>query len=539
MRQLLTLFTWMAAIIWLAGLSRYSVSAESSTTLPITQIVIEAFEPYPSLGITEDAVNQLLNTWLEKLGPHLTMQQLYSISDEITRFYRAQGLMMARASIPPQDIVDTSVKMVITPGTLGEVVVSGDHFTKAKSIARPFLPLTHQTIQKESIQIALQQVENLPGLDVFSYFSMGQNPGETRINLKIITEDPWPWQASVRSDNHGGINSGEYRAILNYRVSNLTGHTEDYQIGLLQTLSEAQESTTLGFINMSFPFFHPQLKMSWYLSNSQFSLGNDFEILEIQGQGHETQLKWQFQNLLTHTSSRELTAELGYYDNKVSSDIIADTVNTALSTYTLGSKLKQSWLSETHFHSLSVQITTGKNTYEVLPLTGRSQDEYFTKMRLRHQSQWYIDDRQSWQINTTQSIDWSQQRLPGTHQTNLSGPNLNRGFLPGEASADSAYTLQLKLLTPAQLQFFRPFLWLDYSYGKENAFSNTLAAFDSSRFSLASFGGGLLFQKSQLSSELYIGYGFHHTQYNSDNTQENLAPSDPTQIYFTMNYAWD
>ena len=519
------------------------VKKHQPKTLAVSKVELVDFQPHPKHGITRDGVQALIQSWLDKLGPELTLKQLHGISDEVTIYYREHGLMMARASIQAQEITDETVKMTIVPGHLGEVVVTGKHFMKPKTIARPFLPLINDIVIEADMKAALKQVDNLPGLDVFSYFSIGRNPGETRVNLKVLREEPFPWEASVRTDNYGNKNTGEQRFIGSFSVDNLSGHAERYQFGLLQTLAE--ENVTVGYINLGFPFFHPKLDFSWYLSNSQFNLGENFEILEIQGSGHESQLQFQYRDRLTATSSRHYSLHLGLYDNEVTSDVIGDSVNTTLQTHTIGFSGQQAWRLERARHQLGAQLTFGQNDTDVLPTSGSSQDDNFTKISLQFQTQWQLDTMGNWYASLYQNLFWSNERLPGTHQTNLSGATINRGFEPGEASVDTGMTLHAKLLIPRAKSYFnwlnkiRPLIFLDYTQGTENAFTSSNATFGSTDYSLASTGLGFLYQQNALSAELYLGYGFKHTQQAEGEDVTDILPNNPKQAYFTVNYVWE
>ncbi len=511
-------------------------SSPATPTINVTQFVIDHFVAYPKQKITLDSINAIFATWQKKLGTQLTMQQINGVSDEITRLYRANGFMLARALVLPQKITDGIVHLRIEPGTLSEIVVAGQKQTHGDIIARPFQPLLKNVVKKSDIEAALAQVDALPGLDAFSYFSAGDLAGETRINIKVLKEEKIPTQSNLRFDNFGNKSTGEYRLLGDVQVANIFGYGERYQLGALQTM--ATDSSTLGYLYGSFPFFHAFWRQSIYLSNSQFQLGDNFKILEISGRGHEAHLGWQYDNFLSQQPKFDIT--LGDYVNKVESEVVGAAVNRDNHVIDLQLGARKNWQGEHQQYSVNAIFIGGHQSGQV-----DGMDADYAAIDLKNFGQWILSKpgkQGSWGLDCTLRLLLSDSALPNHAQLVLAGPTVNRGFLPGIAAADLGYSWQTQLYSPLvfsspQLQ---PFLFVDISGGKRFALdesaSNEATNFDT-QLQLISTGFGLQTQfNPAFSFNLSWGYGLRYDS-KSNGVTTDLLDKDQ-QLYGTFTYFW-
>jgi hypothetical protein len=504
-------------------------------SINVKKFVIDDFISYPQQGITQESIEQVFVTWQKKLGPQLTLQQINGISDEITRLYRANGFMLARALVPPQKMRDGIVHLHIEPGVLSEIVVAGQRQTHADIVARPFKPLLHKVVMKSDIETALQQVESLPGMDAFSYFSAGDQPGETRINLKILKEQKTPTQASLRFDNFGNSSTGEYRLLGDVQVANIFGFGERYQLGVLQSL--AADSSTLGYVYGSLPLLHAFWRQSFYLSNSQFQLGEDFKILDISGRGHEAHFGVQYDNFLSEQPKLELS--LGDYANRIESDVVGAAVNRDNHVKDVQLSARKSWQNQQQLVAIRATLIGGHQTGQI---QGMRAD--YVAMDVKNFGQWLFTQpgkNGSWGIDTTLRGLYSDRALPSNAQLLLAGPSVNRGFLPGVAAVDQGITWQTNLYSPlvawdaASTPQLQPFVFIDISSGKRVGIEEqeTLDA----QLQLISAGLGVQTQFGpDLSLNIWWGYGLQYDSRSAGITTDLL--DNDQQIYGTLTYFW-
>lgn len=534
------------------AMAQASAAGSATGTITVHQFVIDNFEAYPQQQITLETVNAVFAIWQKKLGQQLSLQQINGVSDEITRLYRAKGLMLARALVPPQKITDGIVHLRIEPGVLSEIVVAGQQHTRGTTIARPFQPLLRGVVKKSDVEAALAQVDALPGLDAFSYFSAGDRPGETRINVKALKEEKNPTQANLRFDNFGNESTGEYRLLGDVQIANVYGFGERYQLGVLQSL--AADSNTLGYVYASVPFFHAFWRQSIYLSNSQFQLGDDFKILDISGRGHEAHLSWQYDNFLSQQPKFEIS--LGDYVNRIDSEVIGAAVNRDQHVLDLQLTARKSWQLGRQQYSLqstgivghqSAQIDSMDADYSAIEVKSSGQwlltqagartsaEQRTPAQKSGGSGKWFVGD---WFVDSGLRVLWSDQTLPSHAQLVLAGPSVNRGFLPGIVAADQGFAWQSNLYSPLLLTRpkLQPSLFVDISGGKRFGLDSDAVAASIS-YQLISVG---LAVQSQLTAacafNLSWGYGVRYDSKINGATTDLL--NDDQQLYGTLTYFW-
>jgi hemolysin activation/secretion protein len=520
-----------------AAIAQDSAVSNAASTITVEQFVIDNFVAYPQLQITRDTIDAVFATWQKKLGKQLTMQQINGVSDEITRLYRVKGLMLARALVPPQKMTDGIVHLRIEPGVLSEIVVSGQQETRGAIISRPFQPLLRDAVKKSDVEAALAQVDGLPGLDAFSYFSAGDLPGETRINIKVLKEEKNPTQANLRFDNFGNKSTGEYRLLGDVQVANIYGFGERYQLGVLQSL--AADSSTLGYLYGSFPFFHAFWRQSIYFSNSQFQLGDDFKILDISGRGHEAHVSWQYDNFFSHQPTFEIS--LGDYVNRIESEVVGSAVNRDQHVMDLQLGARKSWQGVRQHYALHSIWIGGHQSGQIDNI-----DADYNAIEVKTFGQWLLNQPKkdesrrlgSWFLDSSLRLLWSDQPLPNHAQLVLAGPSVNRGFLPGIAAADQGFAWQTNLYSPLlftspQLQ---PYFFVDFSGGKRFSLDSDTAQV-SVENQLISVGLGLQTQfNPAFSFNLSWGYGLRYDSKINGETTDLL--DDDQQLYGTLTYFW-
>ena len=179
-----------------------------------------------------------------------TINQLQTIADEITRYYRERGFIIAQAIVPAQEVRDGAVRLQILEGSLEDVRVEGNSFYKAEVVAGPFRRLRGQPVVKNTIERALLDVQEFPGLTVFGTFTQGEQLGNTDLVVRVREEDRLTVMPSI--DNYGSEFTGEYRAMVDFKLNNLFGLADQMNGYILQTFSPS--NGTYGGLSFEVPF---------------------------------------------------------------------------------------------------------------------------------------------------------------------------------------------------------------------------------------------------------------------------------------------
>lgn len=221
----------------------------------------------------------------------LSYADLEDIAAELTRFYRQQGLFLAQVQIPAQEVKDGIVTFTVQEGILGQVSVRDNKKYGEKQLAAAFSSQKGTLVNHESIEESLYLLNDLPALNVTGYFSPGDNPGETRLNLKVRDESAW--RLVTRMDNHGSTFTGDNRIFTAVDWYNPLGIGDELTVGYLKSSgSDSFDSgfgSDLGQFKYSLPLFSPRTRLQISADYNEFKIHdvedktNFINLLELAG----------------------------------------------------------------------------------------------------------------------------------------------------------------------------------------------------------------------------------------------------------------
>ncbi|MCG8325623.1 MAG: hypothetical protein MI673_08900 [Thiotrichales bacterium] len=166
-------------------------------------------EDLPDFDVTVVAVEQLLEELRAGRPDGFTIGRLQEVADEVTRYYRQKGLILAQAVVPVQNVEEGVVDIQVFEGRLGRILVEANEMYSEEILRRPFENLVGQPITKGKVEAALLTLTDYPGLSVFGVFQPGLKVGTADIVLKVQEEKFY--DIALRVDNHGTQETGRAR----------------------------------------------------------------------------------------------------------------------------------------------------------------------------------------------------------------------------------------------------------------------------------------------------------------------------------------
>ena len=203
-------------------------------------IVVKEFnmidaEDYPEHKVSVSEIKStILDDLLEKqLERGFSIGELQEVADEVTRYYRAKGLILSTAVVPVQTITDGTVDIQVFIGRLGRVVTEGNKKYDLEVLEKPFSELIGQPVTQHEIEEALLVLTDFAGLSVFGVFRPGIKVGEADIVLKVQQEKSY--DVDYRVDTHGLKETGlnRFRTIVNW--NNPLGLADRITVTIQQT----------------------------------------------------------------------------------------------------------------------------------------------------------------------------------------------------------------------------------------------------------------------------------------------------------------
>lgn len=367
----------------------------------------------------------------------MSYADLEDIAAELTGFYRQQGLFLAQVQIPAQDVVDGVVTFSVQEGRLGKVVAHDNVDYGEQQLASPFVPHLGQLVNHGDIEEGMYLLNDLPGLNVTGYFSPGDNPGETALNLKV--RDEKAWKIAVRADNHGSTFTGDKRTYALLDFLNPMGYGDALTLGYLK--SHTPGNSDLGQIRYSVPFFSPRTRLELSADYNQFKLTGDkddvINRLELEGVNRtyaaSLDHKWHRSRDFNLSTGFSLTDKETDMDSAVETYRGGDHVRgVELGFYVdgLGSTVRM-------LNIANVKVQYGEHQNPVAE--GRGEDFY--KLAIDSNSLFFVPlpftDLQSRLVLKTR-WQYTDSLLPAFEQMSLGGANGVRAFSVRDYSADQA-----------------------------------------------------------------------------------------------------
>jgi hemolysin activation/secretion protein len=198
----------------------------------------------------------------------LTIGQLQEIVDEVTRYYRSKGFILAQAYIPAQTITNGVVIVQVLEGTLGNVVAEGNRRYDDQKIIAPFRALIGLPVVKQPLESALLQLTDYPGLSAFGVFRPGKNIGSSELVIKVQQEKIGDVGLSL--DNYGSEFTGKYRSVIHYSLYNSVSSKDRLFGNVYKTFSPANGI----FGSLSYEAAIPNIKniVGMTFSRNEFTL---------------------------------------------------------------------------------------------------------------------------------------------------------------------------------------------------------------------------------------------------------------------------
>ncbi|WP_444923641.1 ShlB/FhaC/HecB family hemolysin secretion/activation protein [Microbulbifer sp. DLAB2-AF] len=458
----------------------------------------------------------------------LSYADLEEIAAELTNFYRRQGLFLAQVQIPAQDVEDGVVTLTVQEGLLGQVAAEDNNKYALEQLAKPFEEQKGKLVNHDNIEEGLYLLNDLPGLNVTGYFSAGENPGETKLNLKV--RDASSWKTSFRADNHGSAYTGDQRFYTTVDWLNPLGIGDALTIGYLKSTNvtdfDSNFGSDLGQLRYSLPLFGPRTRLQLSTDYNDFVLrdvedpDNPLNVLDIHGDN--TSYALTVDHKFRRSRDFNLTGSFGLTEKK--SNLRAITQFDEPGDHVYGGELgfymdHLSSGSIPMLNILSTSVQYGEHQRELEEDLQAARGDHFAKISLNSSSLLFLpmpftEDQSRLIIKSR--VQHSDNPLPAFEQMSLGGANGVRAFDVRDFSADRAGLLSAEWY-PSFPEVVNPILFgqrlndivqialfADVGYGIVNNYKDGKED-DWARLA----GGGLLFKFSWnefFSSKVSVGW---------------------------------
>lgn len=185
-----------------------------------TPIQVTRIEVVGSTVLTDADLNPIIQP-LE--GKTVTLADLNTAAQDITKLYLAKGYLTSRAVVSPQAIADGVVQITIIEGSLEAIDIEGNNRLKSSYIRSRLEQGVDEPLNTNDLEDQLQLLKANPLLDnIDATLQAGQGKGKSQLKVEVDEASSLILGANI--DNYTTPSTGPVRTGVNVGTRNLTGN---------------------------------------------------------------------------------------------------------------------------------------------------------------------------------------------------------------------------------------------------------------------------------------------------------------------------
>lgn len=455
----------------------------------IRKIELRGEALFPEYGITDAFISRRLKRFTAARSEWMSVSDMHRMADDLTLAYHEKGLTFNQVFVLPQEISNQTLTLNVLAGRLAEINVINNQRYDRTLISAPFMHLLGRVVHEPDVKLAMERVNRLPGLKVFGFYSVGRRQGETRLNLRVMSEKAHDTVAAI--DNWGISDTGTHRVTLYHAINNVTGHADLLQG---QVLTTDESGNLYGGIHYQYPWSTTR-NVGIALSHNEFEIAGDFAQFGLTGQLDAAEL-WAESRLVEelnavatarlHIASKEATTDSELFEAVFEDRVRYHAIEPSLHLSVLTPELQIS--QGLRASVMAGDVTSGGNDHI---------DDVFYAVKIQYEVQhlWMRELLRDQLSSIRLFLYYSENVLPDAERPVLTGALAVRGYEPALFSADQSLHLTFEhrfgtraLSAGMQLQ---PFVFVDAVRAEQNT-----PAGDHARFVAAGAGAELEWRKT-------------------------------------------
>jgi hemolysin activation/secretion protein len=400
-----------------------------------TSINLTHMNYYPEMGITETHVRQEMGRVIAEHGGIVDFSTVQDVASRITSIYRGAGFVFTRAYVPQQRSKNGWVEVRLLEGRLSTVDILDNKRYGQAVLMRPFADLMGKVVYSPDLEEAMAFLNDYPGLNAFGFYSVGEEPGGTRLNVRVQRERDWT--GSLHADNYGAELTGRARLLVELEKFNPTDNADHLRVGVLQTA--APQNATYGVFNYDIPVIDKRSQLAFSASTDAFAIsrGAGNQQVELTGKTYAARVEYTRQlkrgNMMNHNLHVGLSRDVSesVIKNADVKDVNLEQKNWEADT---GFELDHLDRKRGTWYSAGAFIVLGQ--YDSIDVPGQS-NQYTYGHGFAAYNHGIALGESTHQAKLNLDWQYTPDLLPSMSQYSLTGPTRLRGFLPSDFSADT------------------------------------------------------------------------------------------------------
>lgn len=467
--------------------SPYTAQYKQGLKFPLKQVQI--LDRNNQEVVTDELAHILKNY----VGKEVSLSDLSNLANEISEFYRHNNYLVAKAILPPQEIEQGTVKILLLKGNVGEIRLQNHSALSNKFVSRLSNTTvnTSEFILKDELEKFALTINDVPGVNAGLQLSAGKKVGEANLLIKI--NDAKRFSSYVSVDNQGNKYTGRYRLAAGTKVSNLNGWGDELKLDLMSSNQANLKNARIDYSSLIDGYSTRFGVTANYLD---YKLGGNFK--SLQSQGHSHTLGAYLLHPTIRTPNFRLSTKVSFNHQNLTDKQQAVYAKQKRKINSLTAGIDGSWnliKDGTTYFSLSTLFgnlanqTSEKKQYATEDFQPQS---HFTVYNYRLSHEQILP--KSFAFNIGINGQFADKTLESSQKMLLGGLSGVRGHQAGAASVDEGHVIQTEFkhyLPVFSQSVLVSSLFYDYGFGKYYKNSQSLAQSVKNSVKLQSVGAGL------------------------------------------------
>jgi len=366
----------------------------------------------------------------------ITLEQLYQAADEVQRFYRQQGYLLASVYVPAQKVSSGTVRLEIIEGRISAILIDGD----LDSYRPDFLLELFGTANLGDVvtQVLLEErillLNDLPGLAAKAVIAPGSEYGTSDIVIQVEEDRS---AVVLRANNYGRESLGEARVEAGWLYVNLFAQGDQLNLSAI-----VAEDSRMNFLRADYDALLNSLGTRVGASISAFEYDVDTDAIDLSGvlDGDGTNLRFFVNHPLIRKLRNQLdfTAALRFNETSEDGDLAFSTDTTEVELL----DLSLHWQPLHRNGSFSSLVATFTSNFEDNP-DGLKDDAVKAKFAVDYSFILPFAGTWFWQLGA--DLVYSDEPLPDIERYRLGGPGNVRAYPATEIAGDRGARASLDL----------------------------------------------------------------------------------------------
>ena len=392
-------------------------------------------------GNTVFSTQKLMEQVEHLITPQMTFNDMLTVSQAITDYYRAHGYMTTIAYLPTQNITEGIVRIDVMEGAYGNI--SFDNTSELlTSRAKGLTHSAHKdrVINKHELDRLLLILNDIPGVKGHAFLSPSASRGEADTVFKLTTTETNG--GFIYADNFGNHYTGRNRIGALYHWNNLSHVGDQLQLGYMHSTqyNDLQNYS----IKYELPVFNYGTFASLEYYRTDYELGEKYRPLHAYGKSDtfrlatRTPLKRTLDNNLYfrfNVGYTRLTDRIGFWNTDSKKHLYGI-------RFGLDGDYRTKWFASSYkvMHTIgrAVMDTTYAKDGDVLGTEGGYQKTNFDFYYIQK-----INNTLTAHLTLSGQKSWN--NLDSSEKFFIAGYNGVRAFPQGEASGDDGFFGSLEL----------------------------------------------------------------------------------------------